>query len=50
MVFNHCQEFTIDVEEEFIDFLTEGSLAIEIYGNRGFDYQENKGEHLGFWF
>ena len=31
--------FTIEVEEDFLDYVTDGSLAIEVYGNRsrGFD-------------
>lgn len=44
----------IDIEEEFLDYVTDGSLAIEVYGNRsrGFDQKpspiitptENEGE------
>ena len=29
----------VDIEEDFLDYVTDGSLAIEVYGNRsrGFD-------------
>ena len=30
--------FTVEVDEEFLDYVTDGSLAIEIYGNRSRGY------------
>ncbi|XP_057308656.1 kinesin-like protein KIF13A isoform X3 [Hydractinia symbiolongicarpus] len=54
MMFDHTKMFVIDIEEEFLDYVTDGSLAIEVYGNRsrGFDQKpspivtptENEGE------
>ena len=35
--------FTVEVDEDFLDYVTDGSLAIEVYGNRshGFDAKPN---------
>lgn len=43
MVFNSVKVFTIEVDEDFLDYVTDGSLPIEIYGNRsrGFDQKPN---------
>lgn len=39
MIFEHTQQFDMEVTDEFVEFASEGSLAIEVWGNRmkGFD-------------
>ncbi|XP_065651766.1 kinesin-like protein KIF13A isoform X6 [Hydra vulgaris] len=39
MAFENTKKFLVNVDEEFLDYVTDGSLAVEVYGNRsrGFD-------------
>ncbi|XP_030054570.1 kinesin-like protein KIF13B [Microcaecilia unicolor] len=37
VVFDHCKEFSVNISEDFIDYLGEGALAIEVYGHRQSD-------------
>lgn len=39
------QEFSVPVSEDFVDFLAEGSVAIEVYGHK----QENHRRNLALW-
>ncbi|XP_028998063.1 kinesin-like protein KIF13B isoform X2 [Betta splendens] len=45
VVFDSAQEFSVPVSEDFVDFLAEGSLAIEVYGHK----QENHRRNLALW-
>uniref|UniRef100_A0A7M5UMN0 CAP-Gly domain-containing protein n=3 Tax=Clytia hemisphaerica TaxID=252671 RepID=A0A7M5UMN0_9CNID len=38
MTFNNTKTFTVEVDEDFLDYVTDGSLAIEVYGNRSRGY------------
>lgn len=40
-MFKHFQLFDMEVTDEFVEYASEGSLAIEVWGNRmkGFDSQ-----------
>ncbi|XP_069461813.1 kinesin-like protein KIF13B [Ambystoma mexicanum] len=41
VVFDHCQEFSTHISEDFIDYLAEGALAIEVYGHKPNDPRKN---------
>ncbi|XP_078506005.1 kinesin-like protein KIF13B isoform X1 [Lissotriton helveticus] len=41
VVFDHCKEFSTTISEDFIDYLTEGALAIEVYGHKPNDPRKN---------
>lgn len=41
----HCQEFSVPVSEEFVEFLSEGAVAIEVYGHK----QANPRRNLALW-
>ncbi|XP_039731787.1 kinesin-like protein KIF13B isoform X4 [Pteropus medius] len=41
VVFDHCKEFTVNITEDFIEHLSEGALAIEIYGHKVTDPRKN---------
>ncbi|XP_051575077.1 kinesin-like protein KIF13A isoform X1 [Myxocyprinus asiaticus] len=32
--FDHCQDFVVHVTEEFLEFISDGALAIEVWGHR----------------
>lgn len=32
--FSHCQDYVVNVTEEFLEFISEGALAIEVWGHR----------------
>lgn len=32
--FCHCQDYVVNVTEEFLEFISEGALAIEVWGHR----------------
>ncbi|XP_068070379.1 kinesin-like protein KIF13A isoform X4 [Danio rerio] len=32
--FNHCRDFVVQVTEEFLEFISDGALAIEVWGHR----------------
>ncbi|XP_042188164.1 kinesin-like protein KIF13A isoform X3 [Callorhinchus milii] len=32
--FDHCKDFVVHVTEEFLEFISEGALAIEVWGHR----------------
>ncbi|XP_012590404.1 PREDICTED: kinesin-like protein KIF13B [Condylura cristata] len=34
VVFDHCHEFSVNVTEDFTEYLLEGALAIEVYGHK----------------
>lgn len=34
LVFFHCQDYVVNVTEEFLEFISEGALAIEVWGHR----------------
>ncbi|KAM4771256.1 kinesin-like protein KIF13B [Rhinophrynus dorsalis] len=41
VVFDHCKEFAVNITEDFLDYLTDGALAIEVYGHRQTDPRKN---------
>ncbi|XP_041106632.1 kinesin-like protein KIF13B [Polyodon spathula] len=41
VVFDYCKEFAVTVTEDFIEYLTEGALAIEVYGHKHTDPQRS---------
>ncbi|XP_063298079.1 kinesin-like protein KIF13B [Pelobates fuscus] len=41
VVFDHCKEFAVNITEDFLDYLAEGALAIEVYGHRQSDPRKN---------
>ncbi|KAM5320766.1 kinesin-like protein KIF13A isoform 4-T4 [Glossophaga mutica] len=34
VTFSHCQDFVVNVTEEFLEFISDGALAIEVWGHR----------------
>ncbi|XP_015261843.1 PREDICTED: kinesin-like protein KIF13A, partial [Gekko japonicus] len=34
VIFSHCKEYTVNVTEEFLEFMADGALAIEVWGHR----------------
>ncbi|CAB1330682.1 unnamed protein product [Coregonus sp. 'balchen'] len=45
VVFDSCKEIGVAVTEEFIEYLTEGAVAIEVYGHR----QADAGRNPALW-
>ncbi|XP_070271607.1 kinesin-like protein KIF13B [Myotis yumanensis] len=41
VVFDHCKEFSVNITEDFLEHLSEGALAIEIYGHKMTDSPKN---------
>uniref|UniRef100_A0A6I8SJU0 Kinesin family member 13B n=1 Tax=Xenopus tropicalis TaxID=8364 RepID=A0A6I8SJU0_XENTR len=41
VVFDHCKEFVVNITEDFLEYLSEGALAIEVYGHRQSDPHRN---------
>ncbi|XP_066553606.1 kinesin-like protein KIF13B isoform X2 [Amia ocellicauda] len=41
VVFDHCKELSVNVSEDFIEYLTEGAVAIEVYGHKQSDPRRN---------
>ncbi|XP_049721636.1 kinesin-like protein KIF13B isoform X4 [Elephas maximus indicus] len=41
VVFDHCNEFSVNITEDFIEHLSEGALAIEVYGHKMTDPRKN---------
>ncbi|XP_007936962.1 kinesin-like protein KIF13B [Orycteropus afer afer] len=41
VVFDHCNEFSVNITEDFIEHLSEGALAIEVYGHKVTDPRKN---------
>ncbi|XP_060106089.1 kinesin-like protein KIF13B isoform X2 [Heteronotia binoei] len=41
VVFDHCNEFSVNVTEDFQEYLYEGALAIEVYGHKQCDPRKN---------
>ncbi|XP_058406400.1 kinesin-like protein KIF13B isoform X3 [Diceros bicornis minor] len=41
VVFDHCNEFSVNITEDFIEHLSEGALAIEVYGHKMNDPRKN---------
>ncbi|KAG8445862.1 hypothetical protein GDO86_010594 [Hymenochirus boettgeri] len=41
VVFDHCKEFAVNITEDFVEYLSEGALAIEVYGHRQNDPHRN---------
>ncbi|XP_021509964.2 kinesin-like protein KIF13B isoform X1 [Meriones unguiculatus] len=41
VVFDHCSEFNVNITEDFIEYLSEGALAIEVYGHKMNDPRKN---------
>ncbi|XP_075412557.1 kinesin-like protein KIF13B [Tenrec ecaudatus] len=41
VVFDHCNEFSVNISEDFIEHLSEGALAIEVYGHKMTDPRKN---------
>ncbi|XP_069340886.1 kinesin-like protein KIF13B [Eulemur rufifrons] len=41
VVFDHCNEFSVNITEDFIEHLSEGALAIEVYGHKMNDPRRN---------
>ncbi|OXB67917.1 hypothetical protein ASZ78_016380 [Callipepla squamata] len=34
VAFSHCRDYVVNVTEEFLEFISEGALAIEVWGHR----------------
>ncbi|XP_072548600.1 kinesin-like protein KIF13A isoform X2 [Salminus brasiliensis] len=34
VLFDHCRDFVVQVTEEFLEFISDGALAIEVWGHR----------------
>ncbi|XP_057349797.1 kinesin-like protein KIF13A isoform X5 [Manis pentadactyla] len=34
VTFSHCKDYVVDVTEEFLEFISDGALAIEVWGHR----------------
>ncbi|KAM6135226.1 kinesin-like protein KIF13A [Pterocles gutturalis] len=34
VTFSHCKDYVVNVTEEFLEFISEGALAIEVWGHR----------------
>ncbi|XP_062864132.1 kinesin-like protein KIF13B [Trichomycterus rosablanca] len=45
VVFDSCKELPVAVSEDFIEYLTDGALAIEVYGHR----QADPGRNPALW-
>ncbi|XP_024151363.1 kinesin-like protein KIF13B isoform X2 [Oryzias melastigma] len=45
VVFDSCKELAVSVSEDFIEYLTEGAVAIEVYGHR----QTDAGRNPALW-
>ncbi|EMP32549.1 Kinesin-like protein KIF13B [Chelonia mydas] len=41
VVFDHCNEFSVNISEDFMEHLSEGALAIEVYGHKQSDPRKN---------
>ncbi|XP_039207904.1 kinesin-like protein KIF13B isoform X4 [Crotalus tigris] len=41
VVFDHCNEFSVSITEDFMEYLSDGALAIEIYGHKQCDSRKN---------
>ncbi|XP_040283090.1 kinesin-like protein KIF13B isoform X2 [Bufo bufo] len=41
VVFDHSKEFSVNIAEDFLDYLVEGALAIEVYGHKASDPRKN---------
>uniref|UniRef100_A0A8C3T9I5 Kinesin family member 13B n=1 Tax=Chelydra serpentina TaxID=8475 RepID=A0A8C3T9I5_CHESE len=41
VVFDHCNEFSVNISEDFMEHLYEGALAIEVYGHKQSDTHKN---------
>ncbi|KAM4042669.1 kinesin-like protein KIF13B isoform 2-T2 [Anomaloglossus baeobatrachus] len=41
VVFDHCKEFSVSITEDFLEYLAEGALAIEVYGHKTNDPRKN---------
>uniref|UniRef100_A0A8D2L165 Kinesin family member 13A n=1 Tax=Varanus komodoensis TaxID=61221 RepID=A0A8D2L165_VARKO len=36
VTFSHCRDYVVNVTEEFLEFIADGALAIEVWGHRSF--------------
>ncbi|KAM9765007.1 kinesin-like protein KIF13B isoform 2-T2 [Menidia menidia] len=45
VVFDSCKELAVSITEDFIEYLTEGAVAIEVYGHR----QADAGRNPALW-
>ncbi|CAJ1077200.1 kinesin-like protein KIF13B isoform X1 [Xyrichtys novacula] len=45
VVFDSAKEFSVPVSEDFVEFLTDGAVAIEVYGHK----QANHRRNLALW-
>lgn len=41
--FDHTQEYTVNINEEFLEHCSEGALSIEVWGHRSAGFSRNKG-------
>ncbi|XP_043366018.1 kinesin-like protein KIF13B isoform X3 [Dermochelys coriacea] len=41
VVFDHCNEFSVNISEDLMEHLYEGALAIEVYGHKQSDPRKN---------
>ncbi|ETE64232.1 Kinesin-like protein KIF13B, partial [Ophiophagus hannah] len=41
VVFDHCNEFSVNITEDFMEYLSDGALAIEVYGHKQCDSRKN---------
>ncbi|XP_066482583.1 kinesin-like protein KIF13B [Tiliqua scincoides] len=41
VVFDHCNEFSVNITEDLMEYLSDGALAIEVYGHKQCDPRKN---------
>uniref|UniRef100_A0A4W3IV46 Kinesin family member 13B n=1 Tax=Callorhinchus milii TaxID=7868 RepID=A0A4W3IV46_CALMI len=41
VVFDHCKEFSVNLSEDLLEYLSEGALAIQVYGHKTYDPRKN---------
>ncbi|XP_067901597.1 kinesin-like protein KIF13B isoform X2 [Heterodontus francisci] len=41
VVFDHCKEFSINLSEDLLEYLSEGALAFQVYGHKSRDPRKN---------
>ncbi|XP_048457335.1 kinesin-like protein KIF13B [Rhincodon typus] len=41
VVFDHCKEFSLNLSEDLLEYLSEGALAFQVYGHKSRDSRKN---------
>ncbi|XP_078085577.1 kinesin-like protein KIF13B isoform X3 [Mustelus asterias] len=41
VVFDHCKEFSVNLSEDLLEYLSEGALAFQVYGHKSRDSRKN---------